>query len=538
MSVSTLIAFSFLAGVVFHLGYFIRGQHDLATMRYVGILALHLVAAPWLLSIFTNLSLGVAFIKNSIVLVSFYSGLFASILIYRLYFHRLRAFPGPKSWAISKLFQFHANINWRAYANFHNLHENYGLFVRVGPTELSVIHPSAPQVILGPSTKCTKGVWYDMAQPLRTMHQTGDIGFHDFRRRSWDRAFSQKALQVYELIISEYADMFIEKARQQDSKPINLTKWSYWYAWDIVGNVGFGKRFGALESLTPHFAIANLFEYIRPMGIFIPIPWLFQIFKTIRSTASHNHPFIDWCNEQLDSRIKEKTERQDAFHHLLKAPLMTNNDYVNRNWLEGDARLLIVAGSDTVAAVLASSCYELIRKPEYIKTLRKELESISKEDGINTASLAKAPLLNAIVNEALRLHHPVPSGLVRQTPPEGIMLGETFIPGNITVTVPFHALQRSPASFAEPNDFIPERWTTRPELVLHPEAFAPFSLGRYNCVGKRLAQTEIWLMLAKIVMNFDMGFAPGEDGSNLDEHLEDHFITSPGDLWVVFRSRD
>lgn len=35
-------------------------------------------------------------------------------------------------------------------------------------------------------------------------------------------------------------------------------------------------------------------------------------------------------------------------------------------------------------------------------------------------------------------------------------------------------------AYAQPDEFIPERWYSRPELVRHKSAFAPFSLGTYN----------------------------------------------------------
>jgi cytochrome P450 len=36
-----------------------------------------------------------------------------------------------------------------------------------------------------------------------------------------------------------------------------------------------------------------------------------------------------------------------------------------------------------------------------------------------------------------------------------------------------------PEAFQHPDEFIPERWTTRPELVLDDRAYAPFSVGEF-----------------------------------------------------------
>lgn len=50
--------------------------------------------------------------------------------------------------------------------------------------------------------------------------------------------------------------------------------------------------------------------------------------------------------------------------------------------------------------------------------------------------------LNGIINEALRLRPPVPSGVLRVTPPGGISYDNIYIPGGTTVSTPFYALGR------------------------------------------------------------------------------------------------
>lgn len=126
--------------------------------------------------------------------------------------------------------------------------------------------------------------------------------------------------------------------------------------------------------------------------------------------------------------------------------------------------------------------------------LRKEIDKIYETEGFASSSLSKCTLIDAYINETLRLYPPVPSGLQRVTPPEGIMIGETHIPGDTIVLIPSYTISRGmyfpqtttlelifnidERNFSRPNEFIPERWTSKPELIQHPEIHNPFSIGK------------------------------------------------------------
>lgn len=128
------------------------------------------------------------------------------------------------------------------------------------------------------------------------------------------------------------------------------------------------------------------------------------------------------------------------------------------------------------------------------KQLQEELDTLSD---LSEGELVGVKFLDALINETLRLHPAVPSGTQRMTPPEGIFIGDQYIPGDVMVCVPTHTLFRGKTSFSisnytchdlptlldervfqRPQEFLPERWTTQPELVKDPSAFIPFNGGK------------------------------------------------------------
>lgn len=124
-------------------------------------------------------------------------GVFSSIIIYRVSFHRLRKFPGP---ALAGVTSWHANIlSAKKLHNFEvidKMHRQYGDYVRVGPRELSIKDPRALPFIYGPASQTTKGPFYDGAQPYISVHSTRDKKDHARRRKAWDRSFSSKCMYI------------------------------------------------------------------------------------------------------------------------------------------------------------------------------------------------------------------------------------------------------------------------------------------------------------------------------------------------------
>jgi cytochrome P450 len=219
---------------------------------------------------------------------------------------------------------------------------------------------------------------------------------------------------------------------------------------------------------------------------------------------------------------------------------MSPDPKIELSWLQEDARLAIIAGTDTSTAALSYLFLELCLHPPVAAKIRAELSAHNLTcDTFSVSALQSCAYLNAVIDETLRLHPPVPDGVYRLTPPEGLQVGSTFIPGDVTVINPIYTVQRSGISFANPTSFLPERWLDdNHKQLLNRKAFAPFATGPYGCVGKQLALSEIRAVVAKLVMGFEVRFAEGEDGRRILEDTRDYFVLGLGDLELVFEERE
>lgn len=88
---------------------------------------------------------------------------------------------------------------------------------------------------------------------------------------------------------------------------------------------------------------------------------------------------------------------------------------------------------------MVSLLYHLAIDAEEQEKLYAEISSLDVRDAKALQNLAH---LNATINEAMRLHPAVPTGVARLTPPEGIGIAGRHIPGDTTVLVPRYTLGR------------------------------------------------------------------------------------------------
>lgn len=221
---------------------------------------------------------------------------------------------------------------------------------------------------------------------------------------------------------------------------MNISKWFGLYGFDIMGDLAFGKSFNMLESGETHWAIKLLSAGQVPAGFAFP-PWLYRTIVTIPGLAADYHRFINFCSNQLDERMKMqgKVVNPDIMHALLELFYMADATAQKAAlpMLQGDSKMMIVAGSDTTSTTLVYIFFHLAADSRLVQRLREELALLIGDRGhITHQYIQDAQLLNGCINETLRLSHPAPSGLFRMTPKEGVYVGETFIPGGTVVQMP------------------------------------------------------------------------------------------------------
>lgn len=235
-------------GIASHLFYFHVGEHHMLGVIYIQLFILACVVSTLCLINFTETATAAAIAKVFELAGFWLAGVYGSLVTYRLFFHPLNKFPGPWQARLSDLWLASKMGRMQGYHIIHNMHKQYGEFVRVGSNTLSITDSQMMQPAYGSHANVIKADWYDGAAPHHSMHTTRDRGLHDRRRRVWAPAFSDKALREYENTVQELNNKFVNRIEGFEGQTTNVTTWFNLYSFDVMGRLAFGKDYGMIEA--------------------------------------------------------------------------------------------------------------------------------------------------------------------------------------------------------------------------------------------------------------------------------------------------
>ncbi|GAA0170567.1 hypothetical protein LIER_24797 [Lithospermum erythrorhizon] len=157
---------------------------------------------------------------------------------------------------------------------------------------------------------------------------------------------------------------------------------------------------------------------------------------------------------------------------------------------------------------------ELLANPHVLKKLQHELNTvIGTKNIVEKVDLPNLKYLKASVQEALRLHPPLPL-LLPKCPTQTTIVGRFAIPKETKVFLKIWALQRHPEVSNKPLQFNPDRFLDGNNCMFYFEGnnfkYLPFGSGRRGCAGIPLAEKMVMDILASLLHSFDWQLPEGE----------------------------
>ncbi|KAI1958160.1 hypothetical protein LOZ58_005275 [Ophidiomyces ophidiicola] len=460
--------------------------------------------------------------------------------IYNVYFHPLRSYPGPWLSKATRLHYIYHQLTGDLPYQTKLWHDTYGEVVRIAPDELSYNSSRAYQDIHGEVSPkaailcsvlmgCTFAVWRskDMKSGLekdKTWYSqsinsvpvivTAENKDHGRLRGILAHAFSDRALSRQEPLITSYIDILINRLKDEATRPeVDLLPWFTSTAMDVILDLSFGRSLNCLENTTGDklHPWVNLVSGHVKEGLYIQalrrLPaWLSRnifVNLSLALMVGQWKKQFEVTTDMARKRIAAGTGREDFVSHLLREN--TEKDGMTIPELEISSSIFMTAGSDTNATLILGCTYYILRDRKLWGKLCHEIrDNFTKESEITFTALQKLPLLNAVIEEALRLYVVVPSTFPRRTPVGGATILGKYVPANYAVGINGYAASLCEANFTRPSEFCPERWLGDIRFATDDKkAHQPFSTGPRNCLGKNMAYAFARLTIARFVWTFD-----------------------------------
>ncbi|KAJ5983199.1 hypothetical protein N7481_005298 [Penicillium waksmanii] len=476
----------------------------------------------------------------------------------RATFSSLRDVPGPFWTRFTSLWYF----NQLRHGSFEHenirLHQKYGSIVRLAPNQYSISDISAIKTVYGTGSQFAKSAWYDgWKHPAQwTVFADRNIKRHSDTRKRFTSLYSMSSLVHYEPFVNDCAELFNRRLIEftENTKSFNLGHWFQCYAFDVIGNITFGERFGFLDkgedidgAMT---AVHKVMMYSTMIGVYPEWhPRLFGMLSKFKWSGAGGRAYISkFVQEKIrlheaESKYTEKGESehiqtQDFVDKLLiarnKNPEKVTDYHV---FIMGQSN--VTAGSDTTAISLSSIMWHLLQNIKTLHKLRAEIDDFTAKglcsENITFKESQEMPYFQAVMKEALRMHSATGLPMWREVPAGGAEISGRYFPAGTIIGANTWVAHYDDRVFPDAKSFRPERWL---EAESNPEKqkemnqmYMPFGLGSRTCLGKHISILEMSKLIPRLVRDYD--FTPLRS----DWKTENYWFVKPMDFDVHVQKR-
>ncbi|KAI0887803.1 cytochrome P450 [Annulohypoxylon maeteangense] len=188
---------------------------------------------------------------------------------------------------------------------------------------------------------------------------------------------------------------------------------------------------------------------------------------------------------------------------------------------------LSMAAIHTTTLTVTMILYDLVIRPDVIEEVREEIETVLAANGgvMTSHALFEMKLLDSVMKESQRVN---PGSMIRfqRYVAKPVTLSDgTHLPAGYMIETPHALTVQDPEVYRNPEVFDPHRFLNlrngtsedllgyknkeQHQFVTVTKDFMHFGYGRHSCPGRFFAANEIKLILARVLLDYDIKMPPG-----------------------------
>ncbi|KAH8310566.1 hypothetical protein KR044_001967, partial [Drosophila immigrans] len=337
-----------------------------------------------------------------------------------------------------------------------------------------------------------------------------------------------KTIRLYYREMSNVHKEFIERIREiRDSRTFEvphdfedeINRWTL----ECVSLIALDKQLGLfkdnrndprakklLDSLVEIFAIGAEIELKPSPWRYIATPLFKRAMRVMDTIQELTVGYVNEAVERLERNPSNKPDHEKSvLERLLK---------IDKKIATVMAMDLMLVGVDTTTSTLTGCLLCIAKNPAKQTKLREEVLRIlpEKDSDFTEAFFNNMPYLRACIKESLRFFPLIPGNT--RVIKSDIMLNGYRIPKETAVIMFSQGLQMDDDYYPRSKEFLPERWLRKAKdqntdekcpnalKASNPFIYLPFGFGPRMCIGKRVAEMELELAIARLIRNFYIEF--------------------------------
>lgn len=272
---------------------------------------------------------------------------------------------------------------------------------------------------------------------------------------------------------------------------------------NVIGPNGSGDD--GVKAATLIQDLVDAFFYVALAGPLTdnPLsPFRWKIHKIFDSIYTEHGKLFDEKMQEFVS--KNQGTEIDENSEMEFIPYLFYNRQLSKKEILSNMLSLMIAAQDTTSSTFQWILLMLANHPDKQSILQEEIQSVfgDNPNDMSAKQLSKLKYFKAFMRETMRMRQPVPFN--SRILDHDINLSGYHIPKNSMILSCTQATSMSPKIGPDYRDFRPERWLRTSEAI-DPYLNLSFGHGQRMCIGKRLAETQISLLLSKLLMKYSVG---------------------------------
>ncbi|XP_042350913.1 sterol 26-hydroxylase, mitochondrial [Plectropomus leopardus] len=303
---------------------------------------------------------------------------------------------------------------------------------------------------------------------------------------------------------------FLRQCSSTGDMVTNVANELYYFALEGIASILFESRLGCLEKEIP----AGTQDFINSINQMLSNNTIvFMLPKWSRSLLPYWGRYIagwegifSFAKKLIDQKMDVIQKRVDNNQHVEGEYLtyLLSNTKLSTKDVYGSIAELLLAGMDTTSNTLTWTLHLLSQNPQTQDRLYKEVSTMVPADQIPSAEeVTRMPYLKAVIKEALRMYPVVPLN-ARVIAEKEVTIGGYKFSKKTPFTLCHYAISHDEDTFPEPSTFKPERWLRDGRDRPTPFGSIPFGFGVRGCVGRRIAELEMYLVLFRVIRHFEI----------------------------------